>query len=243
MKKLKFLYVVLWSVLLLLQVSCNNSEKATSTADSTNTKSTESIPAASNIVTTPEGIVIVRYKVSDFAKWRTSYDTRDSMRTANGLHNYVLGRGVEDSSIIMVALKTDDMAKAKAFTNEASLQTALKKGNVVGTPKYTFSTVVYQDMSANMADLRAMSFFEVKDWDAWKTAFESGRQLRADNGLTDRAYGYEEDDNHKVVLVAAINDYAKAKAFWNSDIMKQRRAEAGVVGEVERFVYRVIQKY
>ena len=243
MNKVKTHYGLFCVALSLLLFSCNNAEKTTSSTDSTNTKSTESIPAASNIVTTPEGIVIVRYKVSDFAKWRTSYDTRDSMRTANGLHNYVLGRGVEDTSVIMVALKADDMAKAKAFTKDASLQTALQKGYVVGAPKYTFSTVVYQDMSPNMADLRAMSFFKVKDWDAWKTAFESGRQLRADNGLTDRAYGYEEDDNHKVVLVAAINDYAKAKAFWNSDIMKQRRAEAGVVGEVERFVYRVIQKY
>ncbi len=243
MNIVKIRYGFLSAAFLLLLISCNNAENATSTTDSTNTLSTEATPDASNINTAPEGIVVVRYKVSNFANWRASYDTRDSMRTANGLHNYVLGRGVEDSSIIMVALKADDMAKAKAFTKEASLQKALQKGYVVGAPKYTFSTVVYQDMSTNMSDLRAMSFFKVKDWDAWKKAFESGRQLRTENGLTDRAYGYEVDDNHKVVLVAAINDSAKARAFWNSDVMKQRRADAGVVGEVERFVYRVVQKY
>lgn len=243
MNIVKLRYGFLWAAFSLLLISCNNAEKATSTTDSTNTQSTEATPDASDIITAPEGIVVVRYKVSDFAKWRASYDTRDSMRTANGLRNYVIGRGVEDSSVIMVALKTDDMAKAKAFTKEASLQTALQKGYVVGAPKYTFSTVVYQDMSPDMSDLRCMSFLTVKDWDAWKKAFETGKQLRTENGLSDRAYGYEVDDNHKVVMVAGINNYDTAKAFWNSDIMKQRRAEAGVVGEVERFVYRVIQKY
>ena len=63
------------------------------------------------------------------------------------------------------------------------------------------------------------------------------------NGLTDRAYGYEVDDNHKVILVVGINDSTKAEAYWNGDLIKQKRAESGVVGQPERFVYRVVQKY
>jgi hypothetical protein len=165
------------------------------------------------------------------------------MRTANGLHNYVLGRGVEDSSAILVAVKADDMAKAKAFTKEASLKSALQKGHVVGTPKYYFTTVVYQDMSPSMSDLRSITSFTVKDWDTWKKSFEEGRQIRLDNGLTDRAYGHDVDDNHKVYVVVAVNDSTKAAAYWNSDLLKQRRAVSGVVGDVERFVYRVIQRY
>jgi hypothetical protein len=165
------------------------------------------------------------------------------MRTANGLHNYVLGRGAKDTNTILVALKSDDIAKAKAFTKEASLKSALQKGFVSGTPKYNFTTSVYQDMSPSMSDLRAMSTFTVKDWDVWKKAFEEGRQIRMDNGLTDRAYGHDVDDNHKVMVVVAINDSAKAAAYWESDQLKQRRAASGVVGNVDRFVYRVIQRY
>jgi hypothetical protein len=240
-------FVLLCAAFSLLIISCGDSATSTNAeADSTTSSDTQSKNTSSthsNIVTTPENVVIVRYKVSDYSKWRALYDTRDSMRTANGLHNYVLGRGVEDSNAIMVAVKADDMAKAKAFSKDATLQSAMKKGYVTGTPKYTFTTVVYQDMSPNMSDLRSMTFFMVKDWDAWKTSFEAGRQIRAENGLTDRAYGHDVDDNHKVVLVVAVNDSAKAEAFWNSDLIKQRRAQSGVVGEVERFVYRVVQKY
>jgi hypothetical protein len=240
-------FVLLCATLSLSLISCgDNAGSADSKADTTATTDTvmnESASAKSNIVTTPENIVVVRYKVSDFGKWRPMYDTRDSMRTANGLHNYVLGRGVSDSNTILVALKADDMAKAKAFTKETSLKSALQKGYVKGTPKYNFSSVVYQDMSPNMSDLRSMSFFTVKDWDAWKKSFEEGRQMRSDNGLTDRAYGHDVDDNKKVIVVVAINDSTKAAAFWESDLLKQRRAASGVVGNVERFVYRVIQRY
>ena len=187
--------------------------------------------------------MIARYKVSDYAKWRSMYDSRDSMRAANGLRNYVIGRSVTDSNMVMVAVKANDLEKAKAFTQSATLKTAMQKGHVVGTPKFNFTKVFYQDMSANMSDLRTMNFLTVKDWDAWRSSFEAGRQMRADNGLTDRAYGHDADDNHKVVLVLGINDSAKAEAHFKSDLLKQKRTESGVVGDVERFVYRVVEKF
>ena len=135
------------------------------------------------------------------------------------------------------------MTKAKAFAKDPSLKAAMQKSGVVGAPSISFTTVVYQDMSQNMSDLRSMTTFTVKDWDKWKTSFENNRQTRTDNGVTDRAYGYDADDNHKVTLVVGINDTAKANAYWKSDIIKQKRAESGVVGEVKRFIYRVVAKY
>ena len=247
MKPQRFLPLPLLAMLLFFFTSCNNASEETTTAtdsvssDSMATTTTET--PATTIVTTPENIMLVRHKVSDFAKWKTSYDAHDSMRLANGIHNYVIGRGVDDSNTVMVAVKVDDMAKAKAFAKDPSLKAAMQKGGVTGTPSFIFTTVVYQDMATTMSDLRSMTTFTVKDWDAWKNSFESNRQVRIDNGLTDRAYGYSVDDNHKVTLVVGVNDTAKANAFWKSDQIKQLRAQSGVVSEPERFVYRVVQKY
>lgn len=238
--------VLLCAAIPLLMVSCGNASNSSNTTENTghtDTLKTETPTTASNIDTTPLNMVIVRYQVSNYMKWRASYDTRDSMRRANGLHNYVLGRGVEDTNAVLVAIKADDMEKAKAFSKNAALQAALQKGFVTGTPKYNFISVVYQNMSPNLPDLRAMTFFTVKDWNAWKNSFDSAKQTRIENGLTDRAYGHDVDDNRKVVLVVAVNDSAKAEAFWNSNLIKQRRAASGVVGDVERFIYRVVQKY
>lgn len=239
MKQLKFLSTIGIAFVFLFS-SCGGDEEKTTdttvTADSTAT--TESA-----IITTPENIMIVRHKVRDFAKWKMSYDEHDSLRLANGIHSYIIGRGVADTNMVMVATKAEDIAKAKAFAKDPNLKKAMQKGGVAGAPSISFTTAVYQDMSQNMSDLRNMTTFTVKDWDAWKTAFESNRQLRTDNGVTDRAYGYDADDNHKVTLVVGINDSAKANAFWKSDTLKQKRAESGVVGEVKSFVYRVVQKY
>lgn len=240
MKQLKFLSTIGIAFVLLFS-SCGGDEKTTdtTTTDSTTTPTTPE----STVDTNPQTVVIVKHKVADYTKWKASYDAHDSLRLANGMHSYVIGRNVEDSNLLLVAVKADDAEKAKSFIKDPSLKAAMKKGGVTGTPDITITTVVYQDMSTNMSDLRSMTHFTVKDWDGWKTSFESNRQLRADNGLTDRAYGYDVDDNHKITLVVGINDTAKANAFWNSDLIKQKRAESGVVGEVKRFVYRVVQRY
>ncbi len=244
MKQLKFLSTMGIAFVFLFSSCGGNEEKTgTTSTDTTATVAKTDSSATSDVVTTPQTILIVRHKVADFSKWKMSYDAHDSMKLASGIHNYIIGRGVDDSNMVLVATKADDAAKAKAFAKDPSLKAAMQKGGVVGAPSISLNTVVYQDRSKNMSDLRSMTMFTVKDWDAWKKSFESNRQVRTDNGLTDRAYGYDVDDNHKVTLVVAINDTAKANAYWKSDLIKQKRAEAGVVGEVKRFVYRVVQKY
>ena len=74
-------------------------------------------------------------------------------------------------------------------------------------------------------------------------AFEDAKQERLDNGIAVRAYGHNSDNDKKVVLVTAIMDTAKAFAYYKSDMLKKRRAESGVIGEPERFLYRVVQRY
>ncbi|HKZ65444.1 MAG TPA: hypothetical protein VJ111_03770, partial [Chitinophagaceae bacterium] len=201
-------------------------------------------PATNTIITTPQNMMIATHKVSDFAKWKTSYDEHDSLRLANGIHSYVIGRGLQDSNMVLVAVKTDDMTKAKAFAKDPSLKKAMQKGGVTGTPSFSFATMTFQDTAIISSDIpRARATFTVKDWDAWQKAFEEGKQERIDNGITVRAYGHDPDDNKKVVLVTALTDTAKANAYWKSDALKKRREAAGAIGEPKRFLFRVVQRY
>jgi hypothetical protein len=186
---------------------------------------------------------VATHKVNNFAKWKASYDAHDSMRLANGLHSYVIGRGAPDSNTVLVAVKADDMAKAKAFAKDPSLKAAMQKGGVTGTPTFAFVTVTFQDTGAISSTLRSRTTFTVKDWDTWQKVFEEGKQLRQDNGLALRAYGHDADDNKKVTVVTAVLDSAKAAAFWKSDTLQKRREASGVIGDVKRFVYRVVQRY
>jgi hypothetical protein len=187
--------------------------------------------------------MIVEHKVPDFDKFLTAYEANDSLRLANGIHSYVIGRGVTDPNMILVATKIDDIEKAKAFSKSADLRRAMQKAGATGKPTIRFTTMTYQDTGAVSTDLRSRTTFTVKDWDKWQRSFDSSRQVRLDNGVIDRAYGHEADDNKKVNLVVAVTDTAKANAFWKSDQLKKLRAGSGATSEPERFLFRIVKRY
>lgn len=216
-----------------------STDTATTTAEAT---APEIIPA-NTIVTTPQNMMVVTHKVSNFAKWHKSYDENDSLRLANGVHSYVIGRGVQDSNTVLVAVKVDDLAKAKAFAKDPSLKKAMQKSGVTGAPSISFITAVWQDTATMGSTIRSRTTFTVKDWDAWQKSFADGKQQRMDNGITDRVIGHDPDDNKKVSLVTALSDTAKAFAYYKSDELKKRREAGGVISEPKRFLFRVVHRY
>jgi hypothetical protein len=244
----RFLQMSLLTAVLFLS-SCNGTEEKASTdktgsdSTTTTTAATTEPVAASTTVTTPQNMILVKHKVSNFTKWKASYDAHDSMRLAGGMHSYVIGRNVDDSNMVLVSVKADDMAKAKAFAKNPSLKQAMQKGGVTGTPSFAFITMTFQDTATISSDIRSLTTFTVKDWAAWEKAFAEGKQERIDNGLVVRAYGHDADDSNKVTLVTALMDTAKAHAYWKSDMLKKRRAASGVIGEPVRFVFHIVQRY
>jgi hypothetical protein len=248
MKKSKFTGLLFCAAMVFFLTSCGGegSKKETSTdSTATTVDSTAKAvkPEANTIVTTPQSMMVVVHKVSDFAKWKVSYDGHDSMRLANGMHSYVIGRGLNDPNMVLVAVKADDMAKAKAFAKDPSLKKAMQKGGVMGQPSISFITITWQDTAAISSMIRSRTTFTVKDWDAWQKSFEEGKQERIDNGVVVRAFGHDPDDNKKVSLVTAVIDTAKAFAYYKSEALKKRREASGVIGEPKRFLYRVVQRY
>lgn len=242
MKHLRSL-TLLFAVILFAFACNDDADKAADTSDTTaaatvdTTATTPAEPA-----TTSANMLIVRHKVKDYTKWKTSYDAHDSLRQANGIHSFVIGRGVSDTNMLLVATRVDDVAKAKEFSKSAHLKEAMQKGGVVGTPKMILTAVPVLRTSSS-SDLRVISFLTVKDWDTWKTNFESGKQFRLENGLEDRGYGHDVDDNKKVIVVGSVLDSAKVRAYHQSDSLKKRMERSGVVGTPDRFWYRVVQTY
>ncbi|HXB44323.1 MAG TPA: hypothetical protein VNV85_09720 [Puia sp.] len=244
MKQSRFSGLLFYSMVFLL-ASCggNESEKKASTDSTAVDTSAAVVTPKITTITTPQNMMVVTHKVSNYAKWKTSYDEHDSIRLANGIHSYVIGRGLKDSNMVLVAVKVDDTTKAKAFTKDPGLKKAMQKGGVMGMPTFTLTTMTFEDTATISSDLRSRTTFTVKDWGAWQKAFEDAKQERLDNGIAVRAYGHNSDNDKKVVLVTAIMDTAKAFAYYKSDMLKKRRAESGVIGEPERFLYRVVQRY
>ncbi len=243
MNQLRFTCLLVYAIAALFLTSCGEGRKKADTTTDIDSNTANVTPVANTTTTVPLSMMLATHKVANFAKWKISYDEHDSLRLVNQIHSYIIGRALNDSNIVLVGVKVDDMAKAKTFANEPSLKKAMQKGGVLGAPSFSFVTVTFRDTGAVDTDIRSRATFQVKDWDTWKKSFEEGNQQRLENGISVRAYGHDVDDNHKVVVVTAIKDTAKANAYWKSDLLKNRMAAAGVIGEPERFVYRLTHRY
>jgi hypothetical protein len=232
------------SVLLL---SCNSGgeKKASDTPADTSTvkKDTTAAPAPAPVPSGPALIMTVTHKVANYTKWKSGYDSHDSVRVAHGLHNYVIARGVEDSNMVMVALKMDDVAKAKEMGGSKEMQERMKKSGVVGPASISYSETVMNDTTAIQQTVRLMVRHKVKDWDTWKKAFDDHKQKRIDAGLTDRVVAHAVGDDHSVTLVFAVADVDKAKAFSKSADLKDIMNKAGVVGPPTFFFYRIAERF
>ena len=241
MKQLRFFTTISVAAGMLLLSSCNSGgdKKAdNNTTDSSGVKK-ENISTPSG----PSSILIVRHKLADYGKWKSAYDAHDSARLASGLHSFVICRGTEDSNMVMVAMRMDDVNKAKAMSSSPELKDVMKKAGVVGPPMIDYLETVMNDTTAIQQTVRVMVRHKVKDWDAWKKAFDGHKQARVDAGLTDRVVAHTVGDTHNVTLVFAASDVVKAKEFMNSKGLKDKMQEAGVEGPPDVFMYRVVQKY
>lgn len=236
------------AALVFLLTSCGGSgnDKTTvtdSTATDTAVKTSAAQPVMNTIITNPENMLVITHKVANFAKWKTGYDAHDSVRLAHGAHNYVVGRGMSDSNMVVIALKIDDTAKAMSFVKDPGLKKVMQKAGVVGKPTISFITETWQDTARIDSKIRSRTMFTVKDWDAWQKAFDDGKQERLDNGILVRVIGHDLRDNKKVFLVTALTDTAKAFAYYKSDALKKRREASGVTGVPVRFLFRIVQRY
>ena len=81
----------------------------------------------------------VQQTVKDFAVWREGFDNHAANREASGATDevYVM-RNVDSPNEVTVVLGWHDVAKAKAYTQSASLKEAMQKAGVTGPPEIRF---------------------------------------------------------------------------------------------------------
>lgn len=241
MKQIKWSCTFLLAASIFFLSSCNNEGEKKSEADTT----TATTPAApvSTIDTTEHKMVTIMHKVADFNKWLQAYEGHDSVRLASGLHNYVIGRGLMDTNMVLIALRADDFAKARAFSQSPGLKETMKKAGVTSAPEVHFSVITWQD-TANVGLIpRGMTMFTVKDKEVWRKVFEDGAQERKDAGIMMRNVGHDADNPNSIRLVSALSDTAKAFAYYKSDAMKKRIADGGMIGEPKRFFFTIVKRY
>jgi hypothetical protein len=242
MKRFYFCLKLILVICVVLFVGCNtNTDKKENekTPDDTATLKTAELPHTSK----KNNILIIQHKVSNFSNWKSMYDLYDSIRQSYGLHNYVIGRGINDTNVVVVFLKMEDMQHAKELFNTSYLKNSMEKAVIVGVPIFMYLDVVYNDSSFIDQTARIMVTHKVKEYTAWKKIYDEQKPERIKAGLIDRGIGYSLDDNNLVGIVLAVTDFKKASVYGNSPDLKDKMMAAGVNGPPTFFYYNIVQKY
>lgn len=71
----------------------------------------------------------------------------------------------------------------------------------------------------------------VEDFEAWKSAFDEFESFRADHGQAGYQVYRNRDDPNEAVVLFEWDDDEDPRAFFASDEMQERLAEAGVKGQ------------
>jgi quinol monooxygenase YgiN len=192
----------------------------------------EPIPAASYKA------VMIQHPVANYSVWQAAYMAHDSVRNAYGISKYGLGRGTQDTNMVWILNKINDLGKAKEFAGLPELKTVMEAAGVTGMPTFTYMDVVRDDTSSIPQKDRVLVSHKVKDYDTWLKAYDGeGRAMRAENGLLDRGLARNADDPNTVYIVFAITDKDKAMARMQSEELKKIMTDAGVEGPPSFFFY------
>jgi hypothetical protein len=212
--------------------SCNSSaDQKTDAAKPADTPATAAVkPPPPPPPFQPFDVVEIEHKVKDFAKWRPGFDSDSTARKASGLEFIALGRSVQDSNNVVIALQVNDMAKGKAFAADPRLAKVMKEHGVISKPDIAYYHVLWINMNTHEKQWVLVTH-KVKDYAAWKKVFDAeGADKRKSFGLVDVVISRSLADSNTVHLVFDITDMAKAKARMNDPELKKIMTDAGVVG-------------
>jgi quinol monooxygenase YgiN len=205
-------------------------------------------PAAAPVAAAPEPQMpplgaVVTHKVKDFAAWKTSFDGHEQGRKDAGIVAHAVMKDVKKPNSVSVWVAYADQAKVDAMMGSDDMKAKMKEGGVVGKPavvamKNAFMSPPGGDKQPKFG---AMIVHEVKDFAAWKTAFESHDQVRKDAGIIGYAVSQDPKDPNKVIVWLEADDQAKLEGFLKNKDLKAKMKEAGVKGAPTITVYEIVE--
>jgi hypothetical protein len=82
--------------------------------------------------------LLIRHKVSDFAKWKPVYDGHLSARQKAGLKEEHLFRNADDPNEVLLLFSVEDFDKAKVFIASDDVRQTMERAGVSDKPDVYF---------------------------------------------------------------------------------------------------------
>lgn len=82
--------------------------------------------------------IIVRHKVSDFAQWKSFYDSVDSFHKAQEVKSAQVFQSADNPNEVIILSELENLSKARQFAQSQGLKDAMQKAGVADKPDVYF---------------------------------------------------------------------------------------------------------
>jgi heme-degrading monooxygenase HmoA len=83
-------------------------------------------------------IMLARFKVADYDKWRSVFESKMDLRKQNGCNGTHIFYNAHDKTDVIINFQWDTEANAQAFFAGAEARAAMQAAGVEGAPEITF---------------------------------------------------------------------------------------------------------
>lgn len=178
----------------------------------------------------PAIAAVVTHDVEDFDRWRKAFDAHAAARRDAGIVATHVNRHADEPNRLSVYLAGSDAAKLQAFLTSTDLAATMRGAGVKGPPHVALVTPA-EDMTVKDRSLPAVIIqHEVKDYAAWKVAFDRHGEARAEAGIIGHAVNRSVASPNVVVVYLQAESADALRAFTSSPDLKETMQAAGVVG-------------
>ncbi len=179
----------------------------------------------------PAAAVVINHDVEDYAAWKRAFDGHAAARRNAGIVAAHVNQDAENPNRLSVYLAGTDRTKLAAFVGDIALMTAMREAGVTGPPHIVDMTPV-EDLTRKDRPLAGLIIrHEVRDYAAWKQAFDGHGDARAKAGVIGHAVSRSARNPNVVVIYLQAASLEALRAFATAPDLKAVMATAGVVGE------------
>jgi quinol monooxygenase YgiN len=174
--------------------------------------------------------VVIHHGVEDYTAWKRAFDRHAGARRNAGVVAAHVNQDAENPNRLSVYLAASDRAKLAAFVGDIALMATMREAGVTGPPHIIDLTPV-EDLTCKDRPLAGLIIrHEVRDYAAWKAAFDGHGDARREAGVVGHAVSRSVRDPNVVVIYLQAASLEALRAFAVAPDLKTVMQAAGVVG-------------
>jgi len=178
----------------------------------------------------PSAAVVINHDVEDYAVWKRAFDRHAAARRNAGIFAAHVNQDAENPNRLSVYLAGTDRARLAAFVADIALMVTMREAGVTGPPHIVDLTPV-EDLTRKDRPLAGLIIHhEVRDYAAWKAAFDGHGDARSKAGVVGHAVSRSVRNPNVVVIYLQAASLEALRAFASAPDLKTVMAAAGVVG-------------